>query len=122
MEIQIDQARLKDIRKAAEEMYYKQYKDVLEQEISVLFRKRIIHSGGTKHGTEYQSEGAVRTLIKKQVEDFFLSEKTQARAAGYIDEIFNPALDACVKDALSHATRKTNFNPLVDRAKQELSI
>ena len=114
---EISDKRLAEIRKEAEEMYYRRYKEVLRDEIEALFRKRVM----INRDQEYYSEGVMRTAIKKQLQDFFLSEKSQNRAARYIEAEFEPALQSCIKDAMSHAARKANFNNLAARASDELN-
>ena len=113
--IEIDQARLKAIRKEVEEQYYVNYKTALEQEIGMLFRKQVLYNG-----KEHHSEGIIRTMIKEQVQTFYTSEKLQKRAEAYIDAAFNPQLDKCIESAISHAIRRENFNDLVQHTKDQL--
>lgn len=98
-------------------MYYKKYKEALVDEINTLF-----HKSRTIDGARVVvHEGPVRTLIKEQVENFYLSEKTQDRAIKYIDDSFIPAIDACIKDAVKHVVRRENFSNIVQRTKDTLS-
>lgn len=115
--IEIDESRLAKIRKEAQEEFYAAYKKGLMDEIALLFRKRIT----MQNGVEYQSEGTMRAMIRDHVETFYLDEKTQTRAANYIDAVFQPVLDECIKDAARHAIRRTNFNDIVQHTKDKLT-
>lgn len=104
-----DPAKIAAIHKQTEELYYRKYKETLECEVTRMFQRRLTSDGGR----EYQAEGEIRTLIREQVEAFYLDMKTQDRARAYIDEAFTPALKSCIEDAIKHAVRRKEFKDLV---------
>ncbi len=112
-----DPKRLASINKEVEELYYKKYKEALVDEINTLFHQSRTIDGGRV----VRHEGPLRTLVKEQVENFYLSEKTQDRAIKYIDDIFIPVIDDCIKDAVKHVVRRENFSNIVQRTKDTLS-
>lgn len=77
MEIQIDQARLKAIRKEAEEEFYRQYRKVVFDEITTQFQKQLLYSDahGNGKGKEYQTEGAMRTLTNCMTDSWYQTHK-----------------------------------------------
>lgn len=107
--VSIDENRLAKIRKEAEEQFYKNYKVVVSDELDTLLRKRVTGSGGHV----IYEEGPIRTMIKEQVEHFYLSEKSQKRMDQYLEEYFMPELEKTVQAAMTHSTRKRHF-PLIE--------
>jgi hypothetical protein len=112
-----DPARLAAFTKEAEEHFYKRYKEALMEQIADRFRVRVSVIDGKAH----KEESPMVTMMREQIDTFFLSEKTQARMARYMEEIFPSVMEKCINDALSHATRRQNFTPLVEKAKEELN-
>ena len=112
-----DPARLATITKEVEEYFYKKYKEELMSQVTDRFRVQVSIVNGKVH----KEESPMATMMREQIDNFFLSEKTQTRMNRYMEEIFPSVMEKCVNDALTHTTRRQNFIPLVEKAKEELN-
>ena len=109
--VNIDEKRLATIRKEAEEQFYKDYKKVVASELTALLRQRITGDGARV----IYEEGPIRTMIKEQVEHFYLSEKAQKRMDQYLEEHFMPELEKTVQAAMTHSIRKRHFPSIEEK-------
>lgn len=112
--IEIDQTILKQIKKEAEEAFYRKYRHTLEQEIDLLLQTQL-----TVRGVAERPAGPVRAIIKEEVAAFLLQDKTIERMRGYIEGALMPQLEACINDSMRHAIRRNHFESITQKAMEQ---
>ena len=112
---QISEKRIADIKKEAEEEYYRRYRSALREEIEALFKNRVMFCG-----KEHTPAGPMRDIIQEQVTSFFLQDKTAERISRYIEEALMPQLQSCIDDCVRHTVRREQFQNIKQRCEQQI--